>query len=132
MSETAGSKALLCPKCNEPMRELKAGSVLVDRCGKCFGIWLDKGERLKVQQDRSLIAGLDIGPKAVGKETDKITKCLCPRCGEPMQHVKDRGQRHVGFEFCRACQGLFLDAGELRDLSELTLTERIKALLGAH
>ena len=130
MSETSGEHALICPKCHEPMRALKAGDIVVDRCDKCFGIWLDKGERLKIQKDKSLVAGLDIGSADVGREQDKITECDCPRCGHPMVHITDQAQTHVGFEVCPECKGGFLDAGELTDLSEFKVTERIRALLG--
>jgi Zn-finger nucleic acid-binding protein len=119
-----------CPKCNAPMRQLKAGDITVDRCESCFGLWLDQGERLKLLKDKSLVAGVDVGDKEVGAASDEITEINCPRCGEAMRHITDRAQKHIGFEFCRECKGSFLDAGELRDLSEFSLSERIKAMFG--
>ena len=119
-----------CPKCHVPMRPLRAGTFTVDRCEKCLGLWLDKGERLKILKDKKLVDAIDIGPEETGKQHDEITQIDCPRCGVPMHHVTDRAQKHIGFEFCRECQGSFLDAGELRDLSEFTILERIKALFG--
>ena len=119
-----------CPKCHAPMRRLKAGGITVDRCEGCFGLWLDRGERLKLLKDKSLVESVDVGSAEVGEAQDEIRQILCPRCGLAMHHITDRAQKHIGFEFCRQCQGSFLDAGELRDLSEFSLTERIKALFG--
>jgi Zn-finger nucleic acid-binding protein len=48
-----------------------------------------------------------------------------------MSHVKHPAQKHVGFERCPQCQGAFFDAGELEDLRDFTLGERIRAFLGA-
>ncbi len=35
---------LECPVCDTPMRTEKIGSIEIDRCAKCGGIFLDKGE----------------------------------------------------------------------------------------
>jgi Zn-finger nucleic acid-binding protein len=130
MSEPAAEKVLNCPKCNEPMRQLKAGTAIVDRCEKCYGIWVDKGERIKLLKDKSLVTGVDIGSVEQGREQDQITEVDCPRCATKMLHVTDKAQKHIGFEHCRKCDGSFFDAGELTDLSEFTLSERIRTLIG--
>ncbi len=130
MGDIAGERVLECPKCREPMRQLKAGDFIVDRCEQCYGIWIDKGERLKLLKDKALVWGVDIGSPETGRTYDQQTEATCPRCQCPMQHVNDRAQKHVGFEFCSECQGSFFDAGELTDLSEFTLSERIRSLFG--
>lgn len=33
-----------CPACDGKLREMKLGSVTIDFCGKCNGLFLDKGE----------------------------------------------------------------------------------------
>jgi len=129
MTETA-KRTIICPKCNEPMRSLKAHEAQVDRCEQCYGIWLDHGERLKLLADKSLVTGVDIGSADMGKELDEITEINCPRCAVLMQHVHDPAQKHIGFELCPECQGSFFDAGELTDLSEFTLSERIRTFFG--
>ena len=40
-----------------------------------------------------------------------------------------RRQPHIAFEACGRC-GVFMDRGELTDLSEFTLRERLAVLLG--
>ena len=130
MNETPETTVLQCPKCDVPMRLLKAGTAMVDRCEQCYGIWIDKGEQQKIIRDKSMLAGLDIGPPATGRVQDAIRDITCPRCDQPMNHVKHPAQKHVGFELCPGCEGAFFDAGELEDLREFTLSERIRALFG--
>lgn len=42
-----------CPKCSEPLEEVRFQEVMVDRCPRCQGIWLDHGEldRLMAKED---------------------------------------------------------------------------------
>lgn len=41
-------KIINCPLDNEPMSKLTNQGVTVDRCKKCGGMWLDKGEMKKI------------------------------------------------------------------------------------
>jgi Zn-finger nucleic acid-binding protein len=36
--------ALVCPKCQGQMRQYERGGVVVDQCGECRGVFLDRGE----------------------------------------------------------------------------------------
>ena len=49
---SAPDDPLICPKCNKPMERLNyaySTGVIIDRCSKCSGIWLDKDELEHVQ-----------------------------------------------------------------------------------
>ncbi len=48
-----------------------------------------------------------------------------------MRRVSPPRQAHLGFEVCENCRGSFLDAGELKDLSELTIAEFLRSLMPA-
>ena len=37
-------KIIRCPKCNVDMEKLTNGRYIIDRCPKCEGVFLDKGE----------------------------------------------------------------------------------------
>ena len=39
---------LMCPNCQEGMREISRNGVLIDVCPKCRGVWLDRGELEKL------------------------------------------------------------------------------------
>jgi Zn-finger nucleic acid-binding protein len=47
-------EAIKCPKCQVTMREREQGSVIVDICPQCRGVWLDPGEleKLSVRESR--------------------------------------------------------------------------------
>ena len=40
----AEAAMLQCPRCDGKLVELKYEEVLIDRCNKCNGVWLDAGE----------------------------------------------------------------------------------------
>ena len=46
-----------------------------------------------------------------------------------MQRVADTQQSHVTLDACPACDGIFLDAGELSDLKSITLMDHLRRLL---
>jgi len=41
-------KTLNCPKCDVPMQKKTKMDVTIDKCNKCGGIWLDRGEMEKI------------------------------------------------------------------------------------
>jgi Zn-finger nucleic acid-binding protein len=46
-----------------------------------------------------------------------------------MVRVVDPQQHHIWFEVCGSCHGSFLDAGELRDLSTVSLADYFRDLV---
>ena len=100
----------------------------VDRCSSCNGIWFDAGE-LDVFRDEQAAAAVDTGDVAVGKQSNAIDQYPCPRCGGEMLKVVDPQQTHIWYESCSDCSGSFLDAGELVDLSKVTVGDFFKGLM---
>jgi hypothetical protein len=43
-NEPAQASALQCPRCDGALIEISFEEVLIDRCNKCHGLWLDAGE----------------------------------------------------------------------------------------
>lgn len=39
---------LICPKCRAEMRQYERSGVIIDQCGECRGIFLDRGELEKL------------------------------------------------------------------------------------
>lgn len=37
-----------CPRCETPLVELDRDGITIDRCDRCRGIWLDRGELEKL------------------------------------------------------------------------------------
>ena len=104
---------LTCVKCNSILDRAIFEGVEVDLCGRCGGLWLDRGEITRVARLpeaeltrlRDLLAD-DGGPAAM--PTENVVPC--PACAGTLWEVT-LGAVHV--EYCGACHGIFLDRGEL-------------------
>ena len=119
------SGAMRCPKCRSDMMQVDVQGTEVDRCIVCNGIWLDTGE-IEVLRDKQAAAIVDTGSAKQGKDYNLIEQYRCPRCGGEMNRTVDEQQRHIWYETCNDCDGSFFDAGELRDLSQLTVSDFFK------
>jgi Zn-finger nucleic acid-binding protein len=121
------SGAMRCPKCRADMEQILFEGTQVDRCTICNGLWFDAGE-MDVMRDRQTAAALDVGDAKVGRQGNAIHEYQCPRCGGSMQRTSDPRQTHIYYETCTSCSGSYLDAGELRDLSAITIGDFFKRL----
>lgn len=117
-----------CPKCQADFESIKYDYVDIDRCSGCGGIWFDALEKEHLEQIKSS-RGIDIGEKRVGRKFNEIRNINCPRCGAKMFTMADGTQFHVEYELCPDCFGTFFDAGEFKDLSELTIVERFRKMI---
>jgi len=119
------SGAMRCPKCRSDMAQIDVQGTEVDRCNVCNGIWLDAGE-IEVLRNKEAAAIVDTGSASQGKDYNVIDQYRCPRCGGEMNRTVDEQQRHIWYETCNDCSGSFFDAGELLDLSQLTVSDFLK------
>lgn len=105
-----------CPRCFERLekRSFKKGlwSVDTDVCRSCSGLYLDKGELLKLTSNRPLH---NITTKYLGVDSD--SNLLCPGCGSIMDMESVGG---VEIDVCLQCNGVWLDSEELEQLKELS------------
>jgi len=95
------------------MKEISFGSVTVDRCVNCRGIWFD---RLEADQLKRLKGSeiIDSGDEKGGRSFDTIKEVSCPHCRITMTAVRDPEKDTLCYEVCPKCRGSFLDAGEFR------------------
>jgi PAT family beta-lactamase induction signal transducer AmpG len=122
------SGAMRCPKCRADMEQVDYEGTEIDRCTICNGIWFDAGE-IDILKDKQAAAAIDTGDAKTGKQSNAIDNYRCPRCSGSMIKVVDPGQPHIWYETCSSCQGSFLDAGELRDLANVTIADFFKDLV---
>ena len=117
-----------CPKCGSDFETFTHQNVEVDRCNQCGGIWFDAAEKKNLEQidDAAII---DSGDRRVGKNYNEMRNINCPKCDVAMYRVADKTQFHIEYESCPACYGTFFDAGEFKDLNELTVVERFKKMV---
>lgn len=121
------SGAMRCPKCRSDMEQIAYEGVEIDRCTICDGIWFDAGE-VEMLRSKKAAAAIDIGDADKGKQHNAIDQYRCPRCSGTMVRMVDPKQRHIWYEICSSCNGSFFDAGEFRDLSELTISDFFRGL----
>ncbi len=101
-----------CVKCTSILDKSMVGEVEVDLCPSCGGLWLDAGELEKlgtgadgdVQKLRTAL----VGSESPDPPSDTIVPC--PACDGKLREMK---LGPVTIEFCGACNGIFLDKGEL-------------------
>ncbi len=119
-----------CPKCQGVMARLVKVSEPVWRCGGCCGLWmsLPTRDRLLGQVEKIEFIEKVAASGDSAEERDEAAFDSCPECSGAMVSMVDADQPHVEFEQCATCGGVFLDAGELTDLSMLTLSERVRAI----
>lgn len=124
--------AIRCPKDATLMEKIHAGNLEVDHCARCGAIWFDAYEMaLALQLPKDAIKEIDYGTAKHGYALDvhRPEPLICPRDKQPLIAMPDPRQPHVVIDVCRGCGGVLLDKGELEDLSELTLAERLRGLL---
>lgn len=101
-----------CPKCRQQdLREkyVRESNINVDYCPKCKGVWFDRGEL--EQSMEAADPHLQIPRAAVRLQAP------CPRCAKPL-YAFPYPQTRVMIEMCKACKGLWLDAGEFKRIRE--------------
>ena len=121
------SGAMRCPKCRADMEQIDYEGTEIDRCTICHGIWFDAGE-IGILKDKQAATAIDIGDEKTGARSNTLDRYQCPRCGDAMVRVVDPLQTHIWYETCSGCNGSYLDAGELRDLSSLTISDIFKRI----
>ncbi|MEM7099717.1 MAG: hypothetical protein AAF541_15730 [Pseudomonadota bacterium] len=71
---------------------------------------------------------VDVGNPKIGQRLDRLENINCPEGHGPMVRCSDEDQRHVWYETCEICNGVFLDAGEFTDLKFKTLLDWVRGL----
>lgn len=106
-----------CPNDNQPLSKAMFHHVEVDYCPTCLGIWFDKDElRLaKDDADKNLNwQDVDLWRDKLKFKTVHISK-FCPACRVGLVEISyDHSKTKV--DFCKKCQGVWLDRGEFKQI----------------
>lgn len=123
---------LTCPKDQGQMLHADAGGIWVERCDCCGGIWLDCGELDRLLRDKKVVQEVDTGSALTLRRfsLSAVGTRKCPRDGAVLTTLRHPEQGHIEIDRCPSCLGVFLDAGELKDLADFSLSERMRALIG--
>jgi uncharacterized protein len=123
--ESLEDAPLKCPKCNGAMQHVRVAETDIDRCTVCQGLWFDLGEAKAVAAAKGA-AAVDVGTESRGAEMNNRAVTKCPRCRTRLIQQRDTDQRHIQFESCQVCFGVFFDAGEFKDYQEKDLLEGLR------
>jgi Zn-finger nucleic acid-binding protein len=107
-----------CPnKHKEPLRQIYFHNVQVDYCAECLGIWFDKDELRLAKDDKDKqLNWLDFDIWR-DKSRFKVSKSKkhCPACRAVLIEIKYEDSK-VKIDFCKNCQGIWLDRGEFKQI----------------
>jgi Zn-finger nucleic acid-binding protein len=112
----------ICPQCGIKLMEEKYEGVPIDVCGKCSGVWLDRGELYEIIQKREKTFTEqekgEVAPQVhkQGKPHQMYPEADCCVCGETMNRFTYGGTSGIIIDRCRAGHGLWLDKGELEKI----------------
>ncbi len=108
---------MYCYKCKniETHRILLKG-MLVEKCSKCQGVFLDKGEFEAIKANKPIVMEDVWLQEQIDQLRDKNRKAhtpkynICPSCNEAVFPIKIED---LELDMCCGCSGTFYDAGEL-------------------
>jgi len=110
----------LCPNCDVPLAPVTARArtgylLALDQCSRCGGVWCDRWELFPLAAAEA--ERLDpVDQPALWSPVATVKRDLkCPRCRTPLRRFRDPllpEDAHI--ERCAACEGMWLNRGELR------------------
>lgn len=122
-----------CPSCGKPLKSVKMGSVEVDECASCKGIWFEQNElrQAKDEADPDL-NWMDFGLWQHAKEfASKPSSLSCPSCSIPLVSLK-YGDSAVCVEICPSCKGTWLEKGEFKKILDSMEKELVSKSLSEY
>jgi uncharacterized protein len=106
---------LTCPRCLVPLREHSLGSVTIDGCETCGGLWFDTDELSRLAQggQATVVAAEGVFDPPHPAADLLPVKGLCPRCQVPLYAFQFEHTPGVTLDACPTCRGVWIDDGEL-------------------
>lgn len=106
-----------CPRCAGQLQTRLIGTVEVDECQGCKGMWFDTDELRKAKDEvHPNLGWMDVELWKYKDRFRVVAKPLnCPVCEIPMATL-EYDQTAVTIDYCPACQGIWLDGGEFRNI----------------
>jgi Zn-finger nucleic acid-binding protein len=106
-----------CPNGHNNLEKALFHNVEVDYCPECLGVWFDKDElRYAIDDKDQQLNWLDFDLwRDKGKFKIAHIDKLCPVCRIPFVEVHYDNSK-VKVDFCKHCQGVWLDRGEFKQI----------------
>ena len=108
---------MICPNGHKALERTLFHNVEVDHCPECLGIWFDKTELIQAKNDEDKqLNWLDFDIwRDKGKFKVYALEKRCPVCRIPFAQVT-YDDSSVKIDFCKMCQGAWLDRGEFKQI----------------
>jgi len=131
-----------CPRDGTELARVNILGIELDKCHKCDGIWLDRGE-LERLRDSKVEDLEEVIEKKYGdpefREGGVDAHMRCPRCVDaPLRRQGYTYVNPVEIDRCTKCYGIWIDDGELnviigekKGLDGATNPGKLKAFLAA-
>ncbi len=115
---------MMCPKCEKELRQCTIGTVKLDECIACEGIWFDNDELRKCKdQTDSDLNWMDFEIwKHKDKSEARSRNLACPQCKQSLVTV-DYADTGVEIDYCPKCKGTWLDKNEFEKVVEALTNE---------
>lgn len=114
-----------CPACAAELTKSKSFDGLIDKCPQCHGIWPKSGDLLysvvalvEYQAPKAPLPVLFKSRMVVPANAVDDTFRQCPRCNQVLTKINYGYDSNVFIDKCPACQGIWLDESELRDIAQ--------------
>ena len=112
-----------CPRCTQPLRARLVGDLVIDECGGCQGVFLDRVAVDRIVTDRrqaraDTLLGV-LGKPTVQPQTGRLY-VKCPTCTKLMNRRQFALGAGIIVDVCRE-HGTFFDAGELPRIIEFVM-----------
>jgi len=120
---------MLCPICKVDLKPSDLGEfgfVVVDRCPKCSGMWLDKTELDRVDDSVWINA-----EELAFRDAKSSRKIDCPKCRVALSALSPEEDAELEIDRCPTCHGFWLDKGELDHVKAVVAATDDKATLRA-
>jgi Zn-finger nucleic acid-binding protein len=109
---------MICPNNHkEPMEKVLFHHIEADYCPECLGIWFDRDELRLAKDDKD--EQLNWVDFDVWRDKSKFSLARldkrCPVCRIPFVEV-GYDKSKVKIDFCKKCQGIWLDRGEFKQI----------------
>ncbi len=106
-----------CPRDNTYLEKSLFHTVEVDYCPECLGMWFDADEfRLSKDDKDERLNWMDIDLwRDKGRFAVAASNRMCPVCRIGLTQVQYDDSK-VRVDFCKKCQGVWLDRGEFKQV----------------
>jgi Zn-finger nucleic acid-binding protein len=109
-----------CPECQQPFSPVKVGSVILDECSRCGGLWVDSSSFHRICQEteqqtvvlEAVSAGADAPPPPASHRY-----WPCPECRRLMNRQNFARVSGIIVDVCKG-HGVWFNQGELRRIIE--------------